>query len=208
MTRVFEDTSQSNNGKVISMTIFIYKISFPNNPKVYIGQTNNPKVRWNAHKRSAKQNSKQYVHSAMRKYGSENAIFEVIATCLECADTCEIQIIKQYDSFNNGYNMTLGGTAFPCGKDNYSSIKSAKPHYNCGRSPNKETRIQISKSLHGNIPHNKSVWKIYHHSGQITIVKDLPNWCNIHGYHTSGICLVYHGKQGMHKDIIKVEKIS
>ena len=84
------------------MSQFIYKIHFPtqHTSKVYIGKTHDPKTRWTTHKRDSRNGCGCRIHVAMRLYGIENAIFEVIATCLEdtdeCADFCEIAMIAQY----------------------------------------------------------------------------------------------------------------
>ena len=71
------------------MTIYLYKISFPNNPKVYIGQTTEPNTRFTKHCRIAKigpvlKNGKpnksfQHIHNALNCYGKETAIFEVLS---------------------------------------------------------------------------------------------------------------------------------
>ena len=56
---------------------YIYKITNLINGKIYVGKSKNPKVRWRQHKsHSKKRNTKLYY--AMRKYGIENFIFEVL----------------------------------------------------------------------------------------------------------------------------------
>src|ERR1035437_2820426 len=93
----------------------IYRISFPlYNTKCYIGQTNNPKRRWRDHKKAAIDDCSYLLHRALRCHGIENAVFEVIATCLEDTDDCgnaaEVSMVSQYESFGpRGYNMTPGG---------------------------------------------------------------------------------------------------
>ena len=94
---------------------YLYRIVNRLNHKVYIGQTVDEKRRWNAHKSFAKnpEQTGQYIHRSMAKYGIENFIYEVIATCRtqEDADETEAQLIKQYDSRNKkyGYNRSPGG---------------------------------------------------------------------------------------------------
>lgn len=93
---------------------YLYRITNTLNYKVYIGQTINEKRRWQAHSSYAKQNEPiQYIHRAMKKYGVENFIYEVIAQCLtqEDADETEILLIQQYNSQNkeHGYNVAPGG---------------------------------------------------------------------------------------------------
>ena len=99
------------------MVSVIYKISFVDNPKVYIGKSIEPEKRWNKHKRNAKNGLDSKLYRAMRKYGIENTKFEVISNCLkeEYANEAEISLIAQYDSFKNGYNSTLGGDGMSAG---------------------------------------------------------------------------------------------
>jgi group I intron endonuclease len=67
----------------------IYKITNNINKKVYIGQTNNLKKRWNEHKRlgnsnnSSKKSINSKLYSAMKKYGVENFTIEVIEESTE-----------------------------------------------------------------------------------------------------------------------------
>lgn len=96
---------------------FIYKITNLKNNKVYIGKTViSIESRWRGHKCAAKNNLDKYVlHKAMRKYGIENFIIELIEECKnEVLDEKEKYYIKKFhsflgDEFCNGYNMTLGG---------------------------------------------------------------------------------------------------
>lgn len=91
----------------------IYKITNLINNKVYIGQTVRPlQRRWNQHIIDAQnhKNEKNHFHSAIRKYGKQNFKAEVIETCLEeQLNEKEKYWINFYDSYNNGYNSTLGG---------------------------------------------------------------------------------------------------
>lgn len=95
------------------MTGYIYKITNIKNKKVYIGQTiQSPHARFAAHvyelNSQTKKNSK--FQSAWNKYGADCFKFEVIAECSEEElDDYERYYIGVYDSFNNGYNATIGG---------------------------------------------------------------------------------------------------
>ena len=91
--------------------IGIYKITNKLNGKIYIGQSINIEQRWKQHHQETKNGNKNTkLYLAMRKYGIENFIFEVLEQCSkdELNDR-EIYWIKKYDSFKNGYNMTPGG---------------------------------------------------------------------------------------------------
>lgn len=87
--------------------IGIYKITNEISGKTYIGQSINISRRLNQHKRHIGKNP---MYEDMEKYGLENFSFEVIEECsIDELDDKEIYWIKQYNSFENGYNMTLGG---------------------------------------------------------------------------------------------------
>lgn len=89
--------------------IGIYKITNQVNGKVYIGQSVNIKHRWAEHRRRY-ENGKEILYQAMRKYGIENFIFEILEECkVEDLDVKEQYYIQKYNSYNNGYNMTIGG---------------------------------------------------------------------------------------------------
>ena len=92
---------------------YIYKIYNDINEKVYIGQTKHEiHIRFKEHIKAAKSNSRKNVvlYKAMRKYGIENFHIEMIEECSEDKlDEKEIYWISFYDSYNKGYNMTLGG---------------------------------------------------------------------------------------------------
>ncbi len=95
---------------------YLYKITNQDSGKIYIGQTVNTNKRWQAHLSYAKNPEKtgQYIHRAMAKYGIENFIYEVIATCKTQEDTDETEsiLIVQYNSRNSkyGYNLMVGGS--------------------------------------------------------------------------------------------------
>lgn len=96
----------------------IYKITNTINNKCYIGQTTQGvERRWQEHKNASKnENGKNYKHPlymAFRRYGLENFKFEIIEECsIEELDEKEIKWTKFYDSYKNGYNITLGGGGY------------------------------------------------------------------------------------------------
>lgn len=90
----------------------IYKITNNINSKVYIGKTEgDTSTRWQQHIYNMNNNVPYYLYNAMRKYGIENFTFEVLETDIlhQDIDNKEQYYIQQYNSFNNGYNMTIGG---------------------------------------------------------------------------------------------------
>lgn len=103
---------------------YIYKYTNKLNGKMYIGQTNDLRKRYNGHKSEAlNPKSKSYwlpFHVAIRKYGIENFSYETLE---EIADgesqdyinEREIYFIDYYKSLisQNGYNLTSGGDGCP-----------------------------------------------------------------------------------------------
>ena len=82
------------------------------NHKIYIGKTEkvDPFARWKEHLTAAKRKvcNHRALYRAINKYGKENFSF----TILEETDNCEereIYYINLFDTYNNGYNETLGG---------------------------------------------------------------------------------------------------
>lgn len=86
----------------------IYKITNKVNGKSYIGQTRYTiEFRWRQHQHK-KDNT--YFHNAIKKYGIDNFSIEVLEECnVEDLNSREIFYIAKYDTFHNGYNLTLGG---------------------------------------------------------------------------------------------------
>lgn len=94
---------------------YLYRITNITDNKIYIGQSNNPDYRWKQHKYdSNRANPIQYIHRSIAKYGIENFIFEIIATCQTQEDANEIEsiLIIQHNSRNQnfGYNLMVGGS--------------------------------------------------------------------------------------------------
>lgn len=94
--------------------IGIYKITNLINGHSYIGQSLNIEKRWKNHQIAAfnsKDESYSYpLYRAIRKYGIENFSFEVIEECdYQSLNEKEMYYIKLYNTYNDGYNQTLGG---------------------------------------------------------------------------------------------------
>ena len=96
---------------------FIYKITNNLNGKVYIGQTNNPKRRFQEHKMMGyESNSNKVLYQAFQKYGLENFSFEIIEQVSNYNER-EKYWIQYYNCLvPNGYNMTEGGDEPPIKK--------------------------------------------------------------------------------------------
>ena len=102
----------------------IYRITNKLNNKCYIGQTNTiykknidigSQERWKEHQISSLSGKDKcpHFHRAIKKYGAENFILEVLCYCsLVDLNKYEIQMIFLYDSTNKnfGYNILAGGS--------------------------------------------------------------------------------------------------
>lgn len=90
---------------------FIYKIENKTNGKIYIGKTERDiETRWGEHTRHAKTLPHIPLYRAINKYGETNFIVSCIEECSsESVNEREQYWINFFDSYNKGYNCTLGG---------------------------------------------------------------------------------------------------
>lgn len=91
----------------------IYLISNEINHKLYVGQTvQSLNKRFNGHCCYSKTDKSvnMYIKRAIHKYGKDKFHIELLEECpVELMNEREKYWIKFYDSYNNGYNLTLGG---------------------------------------------------------------------------------------------------
>ena len=110
----------------------IYSLTFPNGKK-YIGfAKKDANKRWNSHHYTAiKGGGKTKLHNAIREYGFENVIKEVLYESDDehyTLTVMENHYIQLFDSIKNGYNSIEGGGCFPVyyGEDNPGFIRKGK----------------------------------------------------------------------------------
>ena len=95
---------------------YYYKIKNRINHNKYIGITTNPTVRKNRHFNYLRKNKhfNPHLQSAFNKYGEENFYFEILEerdfVDPKEAYKYEANLIKKYNTYNNGYNCNPGGT--------------------------------------------------------------------------------------------------
>jgi len=136
-------------------THIIYKLTFPNN-KIYIGQTSlDFNIRLNCHKSSAyNSNLNRYIHNAIKKYGWDNIVKEIICTVSsEFSDDAEKYFINKYscNDIRFGYNLTGGG------KQNYKMSDNLVKISNITKVNTKETNKKISISMRGRKQSNEHI---------------------------------------------------
>lgn len=88
---------------------YIYKITNKVNGKSYIGQTRyTVEFRWRQH---IHKKDNVYFHNAIHKYGIDNFTIETLEECdYKDLDSREIYYIAKYNTFKEGYNLTIGGS--------------------------------------------------------------------------------------------------
>ena len=109
--------------------------------KQYIGLTSKGiEKRWKSHIAFAKKHNKYYFHRAINKYGIDSWKHEILEDNIkniEDANMLEKFYINKYDTFNNGYNSTIGGD----GTTGNRSVTEKTIRY-------KESRKTIVKFIH------------------------------------------------------------
>jgi group I intron endonuclease len=101
----------------------IYKITSPSG-KIYIGQSVDIERRFSMYKRLHQCKFQPKLYYSLRKYGTENHIFEVIEDCdIELLNERERYYQDFYDVLNGGLNCVLTKTKDRSGK---ASIESRK----------------------------------------------------------------------------------
>lgn len=92
---------------------YIYKITNQINNKSYIGKTYlTVEQRWKSHIRESRKNNRNHrpLYKAINKYGIQNFLVETLGEYEEgILEQKESEYIEIFNTYNNGYNATLGG---------------------------------------------------------------------------------------------------
>jgi group I intron endonuclease len=124
----------------------IYKIVNLSTNKIYVGQAvshilNHKKYRpygregrFRCHISEAfsrKKNQSHYLNNAIRKYGVENFVVELIEYCeINDADKRETHYIKEFNSlYPNGYNLKNGGNVFTHSDESKKRLSNGVSNY-------------------------------------------------------------------------------
>ena len=138
----------------------IYKATNKINGKMHIGRTIKSlfeRTRGHISKSLNNSDGNIYFHNAIKKHGPENFEWKIIAKCnsLEELNAAEIEMIKKYDTFENGYNLTKGGEG-TVGyklteetKNKISEAVSGKNHPMYGKHISEEHKRRLSEFNRG-----------------------------------------------------------
>jgi len=212
---------------------FIYKIKNIINGKEYIGFTStNIKNRWKNHVLSSK-NPKTHLHKSISKYGEDNFTIAI----LEESDDCEYLLneresfwIEKYNTFHEGYNMTLGGNGalgykhdeevkkkisqqyIDRWKDDEYRFKQSKNPRMYGKKHSTESRDKISKSNLGKKHSTESrekisdslstlYWVLIFPGGSEILIQNLRKYCRENNLNQSHLYQVAKGNMKSYKGI-------
>jgi group I intron endonuclease len=209
----------------------IYKITNTINNKSYIGFTvKSAEHRLKIHIRSAQSGWNSILHKAIRKYGKENFIVEVLEESDDekfLLNEREQYYIEKYDTFNNGYNMTLGGEGSSGFKHKSETKKLISDQYkerwknpdflekqkNNPRMKDKkhseETKKKMKNKRFNHTQATKQIlseyfsqkWKIIHPDGREEIIINLREFCRKNNYNRSHLYQVAKGRIKSYKGI-------
>jgi group I intron endonuclease len=142
--------------------MIIYKVTNKINGKEYVGQTvKSLKQRKQKHISDVtKQRNNFHFHNALRKYGSDNFTWKILQKCdiIEELNKLEIYYIGLYNTFEKGYNLTLGGggnLGYKASEETRKKMsenkKGSKNHF-YGKTHTEETKKKIYETAIGRIP--------------------------------------------------------
>lgn len=147
--------------------MIIYKLTSPSN-KSYVGLTEKKlEHRLSQHIINSSKDNKTQLNKALKKYPIDQWNIEILEKCENRDQLVEKEIfyINKFDTYNNGYNMTLGGD----GVDSNSASKLRLEYYKSDKG--KEWKKELSKRFKennpnkkGNIPWNKGKVGCFKHT--------------------------------------------
>jgi group I intron endonuclease len=156
-----------NNDKEINLfgdniEMIIYKITNKTNGKSYVGQSIRPlEKRWSNHINESNRKNNRYICRAIKKYGKENFILEVLCECTtpKILNIMETFYIISHKTFHTegGYNLTYGGN----GRSGFKLSEETKKKIsisNTGKKATEKTRKKL-REVHLGYKHSEEAKK-------------------------------------------------
>lgn len=145
----------------------LYKFTNLINDKSYIGISKEINKRKRRHILDSKQENPPYpLHRAIKKYGEGVFTFEIlIENIASLSNACllEIENIKKYDSYNSGYNLTLGG-------EGVLGVKGSK-------SPVSKITDEVAKQIiNDNCSHLEAANKYNTTTSSVQYIRNIIGW--------------------------------
>jgi len=176
----------------------IYLITNLVNRKMYVGQyvEPTPDKRWKVHLKSSRNGYGYVLHSAIKKYGAENFIIEVLSICKhEALGRMEAYYAEQYGTYiwdpEPGYNMVWCGDQPRLGISHTIESREKMGRANRGKQISKE---QLESMRKPRIEHasEETIAKIHesHVKEQVIDILERPFPCDFHdcGYSATTRC--------------------
>jgi len=149
----------------------IYSIYCKGNDKLYIGKTDQSfKRRFWHHQWKLEHNEHDnaYLQASFNKYGADSLIFGILYLKKDNDDLSQLEqeYIKQYDTYNNGFNLTTGGDGtLGCVRDKefYKQLGEKNRQRMLGSKLSEETKQKMRASSKHLSPteENKQALSIY-----------------------------------------------
>lgn len=180
-------------------TYIVYKFTSPSG-RSYIGITSKGiEHRLNKHLIDAKLNSYNSVfHKAIKKYGIDAFTLDIIVENVPhyFISAFEKYWINYYDTYNNGYNSTLGGegmAGFYPSKETREKQAAAKR----GKKLAQETKDKMSKQRSGLNNHMAIPVDIFDYKTDELVASKvcLAEWCRERGYQANNLRNTMTGKR-------------
>lgn len=172
----------------------------------------------------------------MLKYGIENFEFEIIYQSKDIEHALKIMepyFIKLFDTYNNGYNRTLGGDG-TLGRIVSQETKEKLRILKTGTKHSKDTKLKMSKSRtglkrseetklkmslaqsgingsgygkRGTLNKNSKSYKITKQNGETISFTGLAEFARNNGYSVGMLSELAYNKRSSYKDVISCELI-
>lgn len=129
----------------------IYKLTCVVTGKSYIGKASDFNNRWKQHLRNSLTGRKHPLYAAIRKYGQESILIEILEENVPAEDLNELECFHIRESrtqYPQGYNLTAGGTGGDTWKNSPEEVLKARKARHADRTPwNKGLTAEVDSRI-------------------------------------------------------------